>query len=206
PLRVKVCGVTTPADAEMAARLGADAVGLNFYPPSPRCVDDAAAAAVLHALPPFVEAVRVFVNQPPQRMAARPPRPGPLARPPPPRHPGDPPDPVDPPPSPLIVAPPVHSTAGLAALTSYLDRWREAGRLPAALLLDAHVPGLFGGTGRTAPWDLLVDFRPGVPVILAGGLTPDNVAEAVRRGGRPPGGGRARPRAAPPPTRPPHSP
>jgi phosphoribosylanthranilate isomerase len=49
------------------------------------------------------------------------------------------------------------------------------------VLLDGHAPGLHGGTGRTAPWELLADFRPGVPVILAGGLTPDNVAEAVRR-------------------------
>jgi phosphoribosylanthranilate isomerase len=48
-------------------------------------------------------------------------------------------------------------------------------------LVDAHVAGHYGGTGQTAPWDLLADFRPGVPLILAGGLNPDNVAEAVRR-------------------------
>jgi phosphoribosylanthranilate isomerase len=48
------------------------------------------------------------------------------------------------------------------------------------VVVDARVAGLHGGTGRTAPWDLLADFQPGTPVILAGGLTPDNVAEAVR--------------------------
>jgi phosphoribosylanthranilate isomerase len=52
--------------------------------------------------------------------------------------------------------------------------------MPAAVLVDARVPGQFGGTGKTAPWHLLADYRPGVPLILAGGLTPENVAEAVR--------------------------
>ena len=46
--------------------------------------------------------------------------------------------------------------------------------------MDARVMGQFGGTGQAAPWNLLADFQPGVPVILAGGLTPDNVAEAIR--------------------------
>ena len=50
----------------------------------------------------------------------------------------------------------------------------------AAVLADAWVPGQYGGTGHLAPWRLLADFRPGVPLILAGGLTPENVAEAVR--------------------------
>jgi phosphoribosylanthranilate isomerase len=48
------------------------------------------------------------------------------------------------------------------------------------VLVDARVPGQYGGTGQTAPWHLLADFRPGVPLILAGGLTPENVAEAIR--------------------------
>src|SRR5262249_6198897 len=56
-----------------------------------------------------------------------------------------------------------------------------AGPMPAAILLDAFVPGQYGGTGKTAPWDVLAEFQPGVPVILAGGLTAENVAEAVRR-------------------------
>src|SRR5205807_7190811 len=54
------------------------------------------------------------------------------------------------------------------------------GYQPAAVLLDTQAGGLYGGTGVTAPWALLADFHPGVPVILAGGLTPENVAEAVR--------------------------
>src|SRR5262249_22554880 len=81
----------------------------------------------------------------------------------------------------LLVAWAVGDAGALSAVADYLARCRDCGRLPAALLVDAHVAGLHGGTGRTAPWDLLQDFRPGVPLFLAGGLTPDNIAEAVRR-------------------------
>jgi phosphoribosylanthranilate isomerase len=176
-LRVKVCGVTGPDEARRVAELGADAVGLNFYPASPRYVDAARAAAILHELPPFVEAVGLFVNVPLREAAAR------LA--PLPRvrcvqwH-GEGCEPPDDSGYRLVPAFPVRDEASLAAVTAYLDRCRQVGRLPAAVLLDAHVPGQYGGTGRTAPWRLLASFRPGVPLVLAGGLTPENVAEAVR--------------------------
>src|SRR5439155_9720161 len=62
-LRIKICGITTEADACQAALLGADAIGLNFYAPSPRCVSLATASQILRALPPLVDAVGVFVNQ-----------------------------------------------------------------------------------------------------------------------------------------------
>ncbi|HEV3142623.1 MAG TPA: phosphoribosylanthranilate isomerase, partial [Gemmataceae bacterium] len=62
----------------------------------------------------------------------------------------------------------------------YLDRSKTLRLLPNAILVDAHAEGQLGGTGQTAPWHLLRDFRPGVPMILAGGLTPENVAEAIR--------------------------
>src|SRR5262245_61045070 len=61
-LRIKVCGITHEADGYQAALLGADAIGLNFYGPSPRCVGPATAERILRELPPFVEAVGVFVN------------------------------------------------------------------------------------------------------------------------------------------------
>src|SRR5437867_2048113 len=70
-VRVKICGVTNPADAEQAARLGADAIGLNFYLPSPRQVDPAAVPAILRALPPYVEPVALFVNESMRTMCAR---------------------------------------------------------------------------------------------------------------------------------------
>ncbi len=74
----------------------------------------------------------------------------------------------------------VRDTASLQRIITFIEDCRSAGQLPSALLLDAHVPGAFGGTGQTAPWSLLADFQPGIPIILAGGLTPDNVAEAIR--------------------------
>jgi phosphoribosylanthranilate isomerase len=175
--RIKICGVTTPADAELAARLGADAVGLNFYPRSPRALSEEMARAILAVLPPFVEAVGLFVNETLEQVHAAAqalnlrtlqlhgdrlavlPRDGYR----------------------YLPAWAVRDAAGLAQLDAYLERCRHEGQLPAAVLLDAHVPGAYGGTGQTAPWDLLADYRPAVPLILAGGLTPENVAQAVRR-------------------------
>jgi phosphoribosylanthranilate isomerase len=176
-VRVKICGLTTAEDARAAVAAGADAVGLNFYPGSPRRVDADAATAIVRQLPPFVEAVGVFAAEAPERMKAAMRRwertftiqvhgAWPSAR--------------DVDPFPLIVAVHVADAADLAGLAAGLDRCRAAGGLPAAVLVDARVAGQYGGTGRTAPWQLLADFRPGVPLILAGGLTPENVAEAVR--------------------------
>ena len=71
--RVKICGITRPGDAETAARCGVDAIGLNFFPPSPRHVDIVAAQLIVAALPPFVSVVGVFVNAAPveiERVAA----------------------------------------------------------------------------------------------------------------------------------------
>jgi phosphoribosylanthranilate isomerase len=178
-VRIKICGITRPEDAHDAAALGADAVGLNFYPLSPRCVDPAAVATILSQLPPFMEAVGVFVNKSIAEMiksveplgrvhtlqwhgdhaqrevyAARPYR--------------------------LIQAFAIRDETGLREVTHYLDLCRQHGQLPDAVLLDAQAQGQYGGTGTAAPWRLLADFRPGVPIILAGGLTPGNVAEAIQ--------------------------
>jgi phosphoribosylanthranilate isomerase len=176
PLRVKICGVTTPADAALAAELGADAVGLNFYPQSPRYLDPAAAAPLLRELPPLVEPVALFVEvalgdafRQAAQLGLRTVQWHGSRR-----------EVCDSFPFRWFPAFPVSDEAGLRDVDRYLELCRGLGRLPAAVLIDAHVPGQHGGTGRTAPWHLLADYRPGVPLILAGGLTPDNVAEAVR--------------------------
>ncbi|HET9273660.1 MAG TPA: N-(5'-phosphoribosyl)anthranilate isomerase, partial [Methyloceanibacter sp.] len=70
PLRVKICGITNELDAVAAARAGADAIGLNFYARSPRCITEPHAAAIIRVLPPFVEPVGLFVNQPWSEVAA----------------------------------------------------------------------------------------------------------------------------------------
>lgn len=176
-LRIKICGITRPADALQAAQLGADALGLNFFPGTKRCISRETARAILQQLPPFVEPVGLFVNQPLADVV---------------RwaedfallhtfqiH-ADAPEPI--PDSPLrwIVAFAVKDQQSLAVIDTYLDHCRQQGRLPDAVLVDAHAPGLYGGTGRVAPWEMLAGYRPLVPLVLAGGLTPDNVAQAIR--------------------------
>ena len=74
----------------------------------------------------------------------------------------------------------VKDRQSLTDITTYLDMCRRASQMPSAILVDAHVEGAMGGTGHKAPWELLTEFRPGVPLILAGGLTPENVGEAIR--------------------------
>jgi phosphoribosylanthranilate isomerase len=176
-LRVKICGVTQVADAVAAAEAGADALGLNFYPSSPRFIDSSKAAAILQALPPFVEPVGVFVSPAvdtivhtlerlcDMRMVQC--------------H-GTLPELAATPSIRLIPAFSVRDKASLEDVSRYIAEGQAMNRLPPAVLLDAHVPGQYGGTGHTAPWKLLADFCPGVPILLAGGLTPQNVAEAVR--------------------------
>lgn len=176
-LRIKICGVTNEADARQAALLGADAVGLNFAEQSPRRIDPFAVNFLLRELPPFVEAVGVFVNTPLRQVFERLNQVGGI------RtfqwH-GESRELGDPFPFRQIAAFPVRDPKSLVAIDRYLDLCRGVGHLPSALLVDAHVPGQYGGTGRTAPWGLLAQFQTDVPLILAGGLTPENVAEAVR--------------------------
>jgi phosphoribosylanthranilate isomerase len=176
-LRVKICGVTTEVDARQAALLGADAIGLNFHDGSPRCVGATTAQFILRELPPFVTAVGIFVDwsmrQVFQHLQALP-RLNVIQW-----H-GKNRELSDCFPYHLISAFSVRDEASLQAIQRYLDTCRPLGRLPSALLLDGHSPGKHGGTGLPAPWHLLASFRPGVPIILAGGLTPDNVAEAIR--------------------------
>jgi phosphoribosylanthranilate isomerase len=176
-LRVKICGVTSEIDARQAAQLGADAVGLNFYEGSPRCVGSNVAQSIVQELPPFVSAVGVFVELSMRKIF---------------EHlqsfrriniiqwHGKNRELSDCAPYHLIAAFPVRDAASLQTIQRYVEMCRGLGRMPAALLLDGHAPGQHGGTGRTAPWHLLESFQPGVPILLAGGLTADNVAEAVR--------------------------
>lgn len=176
-LRIKICGVTTEADARQAALLGADAIGLNFYAQSPRCVDQQVVPFILRELPPFVDPVGVFTNMVMRQVYERVNQFGGLRTI---QWHGDQREVSDPYPFRLIAAFPVRDAASLLTITRYLDLCRGMGQLPAALLVDGHAPGQYGGTGVPAPWQLLADYRPGIPLILAGGLTPENVAEAVR--------------------------
>jgi phosphoribosylanthranilate isomerase len=167
---VKVCGITNVADALAAADAGADALGFVFYEPSPRCVAVAAAAAISRELPPALVKVGVFVNAGEEAVVTAIRECGlSLVQ----FHGDEPPD--------------YCLQFGVMSMKAFRIRDRDSLRaLPAyrtdAWLLDAFPPAQLGGTGATFNWDLAVEARaPGRPIFLAGGLTPENVADAVRR-------------------------
>jgi phosphoribosylanthranilate isomerase len=170
PVKVKICGITNLADGMAAAEAGADALGFVFYDQSPRHVSIAAAAALIRQLPLSVMKVGVFVN-PPEDLVLRASRECGLN---------------------LLQfhgdEPPDYCLQfGLMSMKAF--RIRDAASLQAlrnyptdAWLLDAYSAGKPGGTGETFNWDLALEARNwGRPVFLAGGLTSENVAEAVRR-------------------------
>ena len=167
--RVKICGITRPEHARAAAGAGADAIGLVFYEPSPRFVTRAQAAAVCAALPPLVSVVGLFVNPTPREIEAA----------------------VDELPVDLLQfhgeePPALCAGAGKPYVKAVRVRSRSdvgdaAARYPdaRALLLDAHHDALWGGTGKRFDWSE-VPGDVGRPLVLAGGLTPENVAGAIR--------------------------
>ena len=170
--KIKICGFTRPQDAQAAAELGADAVGLVFYAKSKRCVDAAQAAEIVAALPPQVVKVALFVNESAEQIRRI------LET-----------VPID------IVqfhgdeAPEFCRQFGkpywkAVRVRSAQDIAEAAGRYAdaAALLLDAHIEGQYGGTGQVFDWRLLPETMP-LPWILSGGLNPGNVAAAVRQTG-----------------------
>lgn len=169
-VHVKICGVTNWPDAKLAVDLGAHALGFNFYPPSPRSVSPAAAWEIVRKLPPLVATIGVFVNWPADVIAA-------LA------HAlrldgvqlhGD-----EPPAEAQDLAGRFRVIKAFAAGPRFrvatLGRYKAA----SAFLLDGYRSGLYGGTGRAADWRLAREARRYGPVILAGGLRPENVAQAI---------------------------
>ncbi len=168
--RVKICGITNLADAQAAVEAGADALGFVFYKKSPRSMTIPAVAKITKKMPPFIMRVGVFVNST-EEMVTR-----------------------------------AIGECGLGLLQFHGDeppefctrfgqmsmkafRIRDAESLKElpkyateAWLLDAYSTGNLGGTGEKFNWDLAVEAQKfGKPFFLAGGLTPENVAAAVRK-------------------------
>jgi len=164
---VKICGITRVEDALLAARVGADALGFNFWPRSRRYLSHRAAATIVRALPPETLPVGVFVDptrdevlravevtgiravqlhgdEAPAFCAALP--------------------------VPVVKGIRVKDSHSLAALAAY-----EV----SGFLLDSATPG-YGGSGTAFDWSIWTEAAAVVPIWLAGGLTPENVAEAVR--------------------------
>lgn len=168
--RVKICGITSVADGLAAAEAGADMIGLMFYDQSPRCLTLPQAVEISRALPPFVLRVGVFVN-PDEDFVRR-----------------------------------AITECGLSLLQFHGDepsdfctqfgvmsvkalRVRDADSLlqlehfhTDAFLLDAYSKAGLGGTGEKFNWNLAIEAQNfGKPIFLAGGLTPENVADAVKK-------------------------
>lgn len=171
-IQIKICGLTRPEEAAACARLGADAIGLIFYPPSPRCVDAQTAAAVCAAVPPTVARIGVFVDAAVEQIRTTVQRCGLTGVQ---LHGSEPPDAV-------------RQLRGegvrvLKALFASRPPKLEAAvdYFPDAFLVECGRGRLPGGNAETWRWS---DARPVAahgPLVLAGGLDPANVAEAVRR-------------------------
>ena len=170
PTRVKICGVTRLEDAQQAVDLGAAALGFNFYPPSPRYIEPGVARAIVGHLPPFVVPVGVFANETDAGRVIS------IAR------------------EAGATAVQLHGPGFpdfdelLSAFTLVVAvpvregfKVEELGKLkPSAYLLDAFDPDRPGGTGKTFDWNAAREAKRYGPIILAGGLTPENVGRAVR--------------------------
>lgn len=167
--RIKICGITRPADARAAAEAGADAIGLVFYPPSPRYLSGERALEIRDALPPFVQAVALFVNPDAAQVAQVIGRVKPALLQ---FHGEETPQFCGQFGVPYVKACRVKQGVDLL---EYLRPFSSA----AGWLLDSHVEE-YGGVGERFDWSI-VPQRLERPLILSGGLAPDNVAEAVRR-------------------------
>ena len=170
PVKVKICGITNLPDAQAAAEAGADVLGFVFYEGSPRFVSFDAAAEIIRELPPFIIKVGVFVNAA-EDFVLRAVRDCGLN---------------------LLQfhgdeTPDYCLQFGLMSMKAF--RVRDASSLEAvrhyptdAWLLDAYNPDKLGGTGEAFNWDLAREAQTwGRPIFLAGGLTPENAGEAIRR-------------------------
>ena len=167
-MRVKICGITRSEDAKVAADLGAWAVGFVFWPRSPRFIEPSRARAIVDQLPAYVMPVGVFVDQPMEDVEE-------IAR------------------VVRLGAVQLHGDESVAYARRLTRRVIKALGLPQALadgilqdwrdatvLLDATDAERRGGTGRPIDWRQAAEVAGRRPVVLAGGLRPDNVAEAVR--------------------------
>ncbi|MEE9523906.1 MAG: phosphoribosylanthranilate isomerase [Thermodesulfovibrionales bacterium] len=167
-VKVKICGITNPDDALAAAEYGANALGFVFYEKSPRYVTPQSVAKIINELPPFVMTVGVFVNENSSKIKE------------------------------------IMQITGLNIVQLHGDESREMCNIwprvikafrmreftdlerlkdynVSAYLLDAYDPNIPGGTGQAFNWDIALEADKLGKVILAGGLNPDNIAEAVKR-------------------------
>jgi len=171
-MKIKLCGITNTADAEVAVAAGADALGFVMYRKSPRWVEPAVARSIVAGLPPFVSAVGVFVNEEAEKVRTLMDECGfalaqlhgdetalycqDLGR-------------------PVLKALRLKNRGTFLALAEFQGRANVRG-----VLIDAFSDQAYGGTGQTVDWTLAEEAARSTPIILAGGLNPANVAGAIR--------------------------
>jgi phosphoribosylanthranilate isomerase len=168
--KIKICGITNLDDAMAAADAGADALGFVFFKKSPRYITPEKAAAIISKLPVFTTTVGVFVDERPEEIlkiveetaidvlqlhGEEPPESCLLPR-------------------RVIKGIRIKSLVSLEPLSEYQD-------VVSAFLLDTFEPHIPGGTGQVFNWDIAIEAKKFGRIILAGGLTPENISEAVRR-------------------------
>ena len=172
-MKIKMCGLTNAEDASAAVEAGADAVGFVFHKKSPRCAETAAVKAIVKGLPPFVLPIGVFVNEDAKvvrdimdscgltlaqlhgdETAAYCEM---LGR-------------------PVLKAIRIRDRRSFLALAEFQGRAGVRG-----FLIDAFSPDAYGGTGQVADWSLAAEAASAATILLAGGLTPLNVSDAIRR-------------------------
>ena len=172
-VKIKMCGITNVDDARVAVEAGADALGFVMYRKSPRFVKPAVVKAIVAGLPPFVLPVGVFVNEEPDRVRTLMDECGlALAQ----LH-GD-----ETAPYCQDLGRPVLKALRLKDRGTFLALAEFSGRANVrGFLIDAFSDQAYGGTGQTVDWGLAQEVAQSMPVVLAGGLTPVNVAEAIAR-------------------------
>ncbi|MGL4420586.1 MAG: phosphoribosylanthranilate isomerase [Gemmataceae bacterium] len=170
PVRIKVCGVTRPDQMGMLADLGVHAIGLNFYEKSPRYVTPTQAMMLVQAAAPWTSLVGLFIDIPMLRACAT---------------------------AYQLGLDTIQSFAKGVVEPMFPFRWTPAFRVQgaeqletirqfaieaeaSAIVLDSYTPGQLGGTGLVGPWEAIAAVQWPCRIILAGGLTPENVAEAIR--------------------------
>ena len=168
-VRIKICGITNLEDALVATELGADAVGFVFYEKSPRYINPRTAALIIRELPPFVATVGVFVNEPPDKLVDTAKQSGVGCV----QLHGD-------------ETPEYCQSLGLRTIKAL--RVKDAYVLNelrsftvSGILLDTYREGVPGGTGETFDWEIAAEAAKAGRIILSGGLTPENVRQAIEK-------------------------
>jgi phosphoribosylanthranilate isomerase len=176
PPRIKICGITRVEDLTACADLGVEMIGLNFHPASSRYATPAQMKRLMQACPAWLNVVGVFVEHTLPQACAIAYQLGirtvqwyglkgaleatfPHS---------------------LLPAHRVKDASDLEKIDQQINICKNADVSLVGVLIDSYVAGAMGGTGHVAPWDMLKDWKCDLPLFLAGGLTPENVAEAIK--------------------------